>query len=174
MQRRAIVIVAAAAIALAATFVDLEACGDKFVRLGQSSRLKNYYSVHPASILIYQSAKPNAKGVEKFRALLSKAGHSPDFVSHGVNVAAIVAGGKYDIVIANYEDAAAIRAQLASKPGGPDVLPILYKQSKSVIAQVEADYHCALFDNMGPHEILGEVDHAILTRQKGPSASATK
>jgi hypothetical protein len=174
MRRRAIVIVAAAAFVSAATTIDLGACGDKFIRLGQSSRLKDYKSVHPSSILIYQSAKPNAKGVEKFRALLSKAGHTPVFAPHDFDVASLVVSGKFDVVIANYEDAAAIRAQLRSKPGAPDVVPILYKQPKSVIAQVEADYHCALFDNMAPHQILDEIDHAILTRLKGPSLAATK
>ena len=36
--------------------IDLGACGDKYARVGRSSRLKAYAPLYPASILVYAPA----------------------------------------------------------------------------------------------------------------------
>ena len=168
MRRRALVVAAVVVAALAGTSDQLAACGDKFLRPGRSPRLSNYASIHPSAILVYQPAQPDAKGIEAFRTLLKRAGHTPVFVTHGTDVAPVAASASYALVIANYAEAAAIKEQLRSLPGRPDVLPILNKPSKAVAAQAAQEYHCLLTPhNMTERDALEEIDHALAVRLKG-------
>jgi hypothetical protein len=167
-MRRGTLAVTALAAALVGNVVDLDACGDKFLRVGRSPRLQNYASIHPSSILVYQPARPDAKGVKAFEKMLSRAGHKPVFVTHGTDISRAVTDGSYALVIVNYSDAATVGVQLRSLPAGPDVLPILNGPSKSVLAQARAEYHCLLTPhNMTERDALEEIDHAIEVRLKG-------
>ena len=169
MGRRAVVI-AAVASALTCMSQDLDACGDKFLRLGQSARLKAYASIHPTSILVYQPATPDPKGVKAFKELLNRAGHTVVFVPHGTGIAQAVAAARYDLVITDYADAATLKEQLQPLPGRPDVLPMLRKSSKALAAQAEKEYHCLLTPDMTKYDALVEIDHAIELRLKAAAS----
>ena len=168
--------VAALAIALVSTSADLGACGDKYLRVGRSARLKGYAAIHPASILVYRPLNSTAKGVKEFEALLKRAGHNPIFVQNGTALAQLVAGARYDLVIADYADAAAITQQLRSVAARPDVLPMLDNPSKELAARARMEYqHLLTPHNMTRYDALDEIDHVMDLRLKGtPAASAIK
>jgi hypothetical protein len=176
MRKNCALVVAIAIAALACTSVDLGACGDKFLRVGRSARLKGYASIHPATILVYQPPNATDKRLKEFETLLKQAGHKPVFVPNGARLAAVVAGGKYDLVIADYGDAATIKEQLRSLPARPDVLPILDKPSKALLAQAEKEYHCLIKpQSMTKYDALEEIDHALDMRLRDvASPSAVK
>lgn len=171
MRRRAIVIATAAA-ALACTAVDLGACGDKFLKVGQSTQVRRYAAIHRASILVYTPANATKAGVKFYEGLLKGAGHKPVVVKHGAAIAQVVAGGKYDLVIADYSDAATVKAQLQSILAKPDVLPILDGSSKALAAQAEKEYLFLIRPgSMTPFDALDEIEHAMERRLGGASSA---
>src|SRR6185295_16734601 len=146
MRRRAIAVVTTA-IALFCISADLGACGDKFLRIGRSARLKNYNSIHPASILLYRKATSKDKDVKDFEAQLKKAGHKAVVVPHGSAIATLVSTGKFDLIIADRKDMEALKAELRSVTAPPGFVPLVDKPSKEYLAQVTKEYHCVLVQN---------------------------
>ena len=172
MRRRAMIIAAVAA-ALTSTSVDLGACGDKYLSAGRGTRIRAYQSIHPATILLYRSANSTAEGVKFYDELLRGAGHTPVFVKHGASIADVIASRKYDLIIASYDDAETVKAQLASAPTKPDVLPILYKPTKTVAAQAARDYQFLLTpDKMTKYDALDQIDHVMERRLSNGSTPA--
>ena len=72
MLRRMLAAGVVATVAL--TAIDLGACGDKFLRPGRSGRWQNYAAMHPAAILLYQSATAKPEVLKAWQAMLKKAG----------------------------------------------------------------------------------------------------
>lgn len=174
-MRRPAMCVAALATVLAGTSVDLDACGDKFARVGHSARQRGYAAIHRASILVYKPATPSAEGAREFEDMLTRAGHKPVFIAHGTDVGRAAASAHYDLVIASYADAAAIKEQLRSLPSRPDVVPMIVKKpAKALEAQAEKEYHAILAPyRMNKFDALKEIDHAMATRLKGMTSPGT-
>jgi len=169
------VIVASAAVVGFTTTLDLHACGDKYLRVGHSARLKGYAAMHPAAILVYQPATPDLKGAKEFEEMLLRAGHKPVFVPHGSDIVRAASSAKYDLLIANYADAPAILEQLRLLPARPDIVPMIVKKpSKDVEAQIKSGYHCLLAPyRMTKFDALEEIDHAMATRQKAMASTGS-
>jgi len=173
MLRRLLVVGTVAAVVGSAS-ADLRACGDKFVRAGRSARAKGYAAIHPASILIY---KPNAspKGLKEFESLLRKAGHKPVALKDAAGLAEMLSANKYDVIIAEYADTAAIKEQLSSASVQPGLLPILHNPTKAEEAEVGKHYSCFLKpEKMTKYDALEEIDHLMQIRLKGPVAAASR
>jgi hypothetical protein len=170
MAKYAVIVVTLVA-ALSTATADLQACGDKYLRVGHSARRRGYAAVHPASILVYKPKNATAKGVKEFDALLKRAGHKPVFLQNGTDLAPAVAAGRYDLVIAAYADAGAIRQQLQSIAGRPDIVPVLDEPTKALAAEAAKEYHCLITPrSMTKYDALAEIDHAMEVRLKGTSA----
>ncbi len=142
--------------------VDLGACGDKFLRVGRSARFRRYAAVHPAAILIYKPAHATRAGIDELKRILTQAGHRTEAIDRGTNLTSALAATHYDLVIADYADAAQIRNDLGTSPSKPEVLPILDKPSKAVEAEAEKQYACLI----KPHEMtkfdaLAEIDRLM-------------
>ena len=173
MLRRLLVVGTVAAVVGSAS-ADLRACGDKFVRAGRSARAKGYAAIHPASILIY---KPNAtaKGIKEFERLLKKAGHKPFALKDRAALADTLASAKYDVIIADYADTAAIKGQLSSASAEAGLLPSLHNPTKAEEADIGKQYHCVLKpEKMTKYDALEEIDHLMQIRLKGPAAAASR
>ena len=153
--------------------VDLSACGDKFLRVGRSARFRGYAAVHPASILIYKSATSTPAGIKELESLLRRAGHTPLAVENGAALTQTFAATHFDLVIAEYADAGRIKSQLESVPSRPEVLPILYKPTKTAAAEAEKEYRFLLKPHaMNKAEALKEIDHVMSLRLNGTAAMA--
>ena len=154
--------------------VEPNACGDKFLRMGRSARLRGYAAIHPASILIYAPARATTSSTRQFETLLKRAGHTPHVVPHGTNLSDAIATTSYDVVIAAFADTSALERLLESLSSRPDVLPILYKPTPEVSAAAAATYHCRLEpERMTKHEALAEIDH-LMERRLAARASAAR
>lgn len=158
--------------ALASTPIDLDACGDKFVRVGRGARFRGYAAVHRAAILIYVPATANSAGVKELEALLKRAGHRPVVAQRGTSMAQ-TAAHRFDLVIATYTDALAVRDELRAVPARPDVLPILYKASREMQAEAKTKFsHLLVPDAMSKVEALAEIDRLMERRHESEPAVA--
>ncbi len=165
MFRRALAIVLAAVGVLATA--ELDACGDKFLRPGRSSRMRNYAAMYRASILLYPSAKANPAVLSAWEKMLKHAGHTSQVVKNG-DLQGTVANGKYDLIISDYRDAAKIAEAFHSIPVAPDILPVLSNASKTVVEAVKKTYsHVIDADAMDRYQALAEIDRVMETRIKG-------
>src|SRR5262245_5155898 len=152
--------------------IDLDACGDKFLRVGRSARYHRYAAIHPASILIYSPATASPKGVSELEKLLKRAGHRPQTVSHGTAIHATVANGQFDLVIAAYADAGQLEQELTAMPSRPALLPILVKPTPEVAAAAARAYpHRLEIDAMTKAEALAEIDELMAARRHGVARS---
>jgi hypothetical protein len=152
-------------IMLVVASADLDACGDKFLRVGRSARFRRYAAVHPAAILIYAPADSTPAGIKEFEAILKRAGHKPVALPNGADLSQALAAAPYDLVIAGYDDTSRIREELRAIPSRPNLLPILYKPSKAAAEQAQRDFVCLIKpDAMTKYDALGEIDRLMQLR----------
>ena len=172
-MRRAFAIVVFTAAVVAAASADLDACGDKFLRVGRSARFRRYAAVHPAAILIYAPADSTPAGIKEFEAILARAGHRTVALANGADISRALAAAPYDVVIAGYADSGRIREDLRSVPSHPGLLPILYKPSPAVAQEAEREYVCLIKPHaMTKYDALAEIDRLMQLRlEHGTAAS---
>lgn len=167
-------ILAAVAVAslVAAATADLDACGDKFLRVGRSARFHRYAAAHPAAILIYAPADSTPSGIKEFEAILKRAGHRPVALPHGADVAQALAATPYDVVIADYGDSGKIRGSLRNVESRAGLLPILYKPSKAVAEEAEREFSCLIKPHaMTKYDALAEIDRLMELRLQATPAA---
>jgi len=170
MQRRAF-IAAVGAVVLGRS-IDLDACGDKFLRVGRSARFRRYAAVHPSAILIYSPANATRAGVEELKATLKRAGHNAVTLDHRASVAAALAASQYDVVIADYGDTERLKTDLQSAASQAALLPILDKAPRSVEAEARHQYPFLLTPHvMTKYDALAEIDRLMDTKHRGVNPS---
>jgi len=158
-----------------AASIDVGACGDKFLRVGRSSRFRRYAAVHPATILIYKPVNSTPAGIEALKAILKQAGHKPVAIDNGSGFLGAVNAGDYDLVIADYGDAPEIKKDLQSASSKPALLPILYKPTRAVEAEAEKQYVCLIKPHaMTKYDALAEIDRLMRLRLTGSPTASTK
>jgi hypothetical protein len=169
--RRILTLIAVAAV-LATVTADLDACGDKFLRVGRSARFRRYAAVHPAAILIYTPADATPDGIKEFEAILKRAGHRPVTLPNGADIAQALAAAPYDVVIANFSDSNLVRDRIRAAASPASLLPILYKPTKAVAEQAERQFICLIKpDAMTKYDALAEIDRLMQQRlQTTPAA----
>jgi hypothetical protein len=169
--RRILTAVAVAAIVTAVT-ADLDACGDKFLRVGRSARFRRYAAVHPAAILIYSPADSTPAGIKEFEAILTRAGHKTLALANGADISQALSAAPYDLVIADYSDSNRVRDDLRAAASKAGLLPILYKPSKSVAEQAEREFTCLIKPHaMTKYDALAEIDRLMQLRQHVAAAA---
>lgn len=165
-----VLIVTILMMALAAT--DLTACGDKFLRVGRSSRFRAYASVHPSAILVY-APRWTKHGIADMEEILKRAGHRPVTVTTHEAMVKAVADTGYELVITMYPDAPTVKRDLASVAAKPALLPIVFKATKAQAADAEATYACLLRpEKMTPFQALQEIDRVLDLRIKEHDTAA--
>ena len=170
MRRR--VFITSLIAATAAGSIDLDACGDKFLRVGRSARFRRYAAVHPGSILIYSPVNATRAGIDELKAMLKRAGHHPVALDRGASVSAALAASRYDVVIAEYLDADRLKVALQSAASQAALLPILEKPSQAVEIQAMRQYAFLIKPHaMTKYDALAEIDRLMASRSRGTDAS---
>jgi hypothetical protein len=150
------------------------ACGDKFLRIGRSPRFRRYASVHPAAILVY-APRWTPKGRTAFEALLRQGGHQPLTVTTPAAMKQAFATGKYEMVIADHADTAAVRDEIAGAESKPPILPVVYKGKKAEQEAARSTYGCVLRpEKMSNFQALAEIDRLFDLQVKGQSAAGPR
>jgi len=164
MLRRAVALVLGAVVVL--TGAELNACGDKFLRPGRSSRMRSYAAMHRASILLYPSAKADPSIVSAWEKMLRQAGHKSQVVRNG-DLEGTVANGKYDLIISDYRDAAKIAQAFHATRVAPGILPVVSNVSKAVAEELKKTYEYVIdADAMDRYQALAAIDRVMDVRVK--------
>jgi DNA-binding NtrC family response regulator len=170
MRRR--VFITALIAATAASSIDLDACGDKFLRVGRSARFRRYAAVHPASILIYSPVNATRAGIDELKAMLKRAGHNPVALDRHASVSAALAASRYDVVIADYLDVDRLKVDLQSAASQAALLPILDKPGKAIETEAARQYGFLIKPHaMTKYDALAEIDRLMESRSRGTDAS---
>jgi hypothetical protein len=167
MSRR--LIIGLTAITLS-SWVDLSACGDKFLRVGRSGRFQRYAAVHASSILIYSPAASTRAGIDELKALLKRAGHKAVALERTASVPAALAAAPYDVVIADIRDADRLTADLRSASSRALLLPIV-NQAPQPAAAAPGPYAFSIRPQaMTKFDALAEIDRLLDARSQTAAA----
>jgi hypothetical protein len=165
----ALLLIAAAFFCLGSQKVS--ACGDKFLVVGRGARLQRAYcAIRPATILVYvnpKSERAAAMRDPQFEKALTLAGHKPQIVSDLSKVGELVGAGHFDIVLADFADAAAVERQLGTAAMKPALLPIMYKPSETEITAAVQHFGAILKAPDRITHFLSVIDDVVKARQKG-------
>lgn len=155
---------------------DLQACGDKYSRVGASSRLKGYRPLYPTSVLVFSPAGAKKADVDGFKKFLLKTGYTPTFVAHGSDVARSIANGKYELLVVHYDDASIVRSVAAGIPGAPSIVTILPEKSKKLEPEArKTNEHVITPHSMSKWDALEELDRVMAARVKpSPAPDASR
>jgi len=146
---------------------DLDACGDKFARVGSSSRLKAYKPMFPASILVFTPAGATSKAMAQLGQLLRDGRHTVTIIPHRSDVSTFLATGKYDLVLVHNDDASIVRGVAATLPGAPSIVPILPERSKKLESDVRRTFPYVITPySMSKWDALEKMDQAMIARVK--------
>src|SRR6476620_5210996 len=106
---------------------DLLACGDKFLVAGRGTRYQRPKNARAASVLIYanpSSGLPAALKQVKVDSVLKHEGHRSTTVETFDQLSAILAGGRFDVVVAASSVAPEVEKLLGGSPDRAVVLAL--------------------------------------------------
>jgi ABC-type amino acid transport substrate-binding protein len=137
------------------------ACGEGQFNMGQGLRYQGYLAPHPASVLVYDSGASEHKALY---AGLQKAGHKVTVVGTADAMSQALQAGRYDVVIADFDDAAALqsRAGTSAKPG---VLPVVARNRRNA-PEVSSRFKLFLLDGASLGQYLKGINQLLSMRVK--------
>lgn len=149
-------------------FVSVEcatACGDKFLLVGRGARYqRGYVSVHPGSVLLYaNTALTSARGL---RAALKLAGHQVTVANNRSELDAALRTGKYDVLLADTTESAALTRDVENLAAKPVVVPVLAERTPRVRASSGREF-CILNTENRQRHALAVLDDILGAKLKG-------
>ena len=170
--------VAAAVVFLAVGSLGSEAvsaCGDKFLLLGRGMRFQRAYAaIHPARILLVvpaKSVKVAAVRDPRLKSALEMAGHKVK-VGQAAKLADVLAGSRYDIILAGRADAMGIPATLAAGSGKPSVIGVLEDSEAAEVTARRLGLDAVLKTPQPLTDILRVLDD-VMTARRDRARAAT-
>lgn len=144
-------------------------CGDKLLVLGRGVRFQGDKPSQSASILLYLHAGSPATaavGDPKFQSALRDAGHKLQAVGTREELDQALKTGKYDIVLTDFADAAALEPSAQASPSKPVLLPAVFNGTKAEAAAAEKQYGCVLKMPGRTGHYLAMIDKAMELKSK--------
>ena len=141
------------------------ACGDKFLVIGRGAR-RVPKARHPAAVLLYlrpASSLPLAAKEMRLETTLRQAGHAVETLAEPASLREALAARRYDFVLADLADAAAVEKAAEDAGGRPQVVPVAYKASPETLRASESQH--ALVIHAGKSlSYLAALDQAMALR----------
>lgn len=106
---------------------DLLACGDKFLMSGRGTRYQRPKNARAASVLIYAnpaSGLPKALRDVPVDAVMKTGGHRATTVETFEQLSTILAGGRFDVIIASSSVAGSVSQLLGGAPDAAVIVPV--------------------------------------------------
>jgi len=145
---------------------DMEGCGDKYLSVGRGARYqRGYVSIRPVSIAVVRNG---AAARKDFLSRLKLAGHRVDVVDDVAKLSARLAASRFDVVLADYADAAAVNRSIPHTANAPLFLPVVDAKSPDATA-AHRQYGCLLSGDSKSKErnFLAVLDEAVESSRKG-------
>jgi hypothetical protein len=145
------------------TGADLLACGEKFLAVGRGTRYQRPKSFRAASILIYANPSTGLQAALKglpVESALKHEGHRTTMVETPEQLSAILASGRFDVILVSSGDAAAVEKLLGEGPDAPVVLAFCGKASGKEPKEADKTVSCV---KTPPKErsLLEAIDRAV-------------
>jgi hypothetical protein len=166
MSRRIRLVGVLAALGLM-TGADLLACGDKFLVAGRGTRYQRPKNARAANVLIYDNAAsglPAALDKVPVDTLLKREGHTTTRVSTLDQLSALVAGGRFDVVLVANTVATAVQQLLGQAADAPVMVAFCIKPGADNAAQAKAP--CSVKTPPKERSLLEAIDKAVLTHDR--------
>jgi hypothetical protein len=140
---------------------DLLACGEKFLVSGRGTRYQRPKNFRAASILIYANPSSGLEAaLQKMpvESVLKREGHRFTTVATPEQLSAILASGRFDVVLAASSDAPTVERLFGGRPDAPIVLSFCVKGQEQPVAEGAA---CSLKAPPKEHRLLDAIDKAV-------------
>ena len=155
---------------------DLAACGDKFLVASRGTRFQRAGLVRrPASVLVYAAPSSRMAGTVTQLSIadaLTKVGYRPTVVTDGAEMARQLREGRWDLVLVDLADAAALPPGGGTMPA-PAVVTVAYDVSGNALSQARRSYDAVIKTPGRSRAVVDAVDEALFDRALRP-ASGTK
>jgi len=148
------------------TGADLLACGDKFLVAGRGTRYQRPKNARAASVLIYANPSTGLEAALRklpVESVLKREGHRSTKVEAPEQLSAILAGGRFDVVLAASGDAPAVEELLGGGPDAPIVLAVCLKGAGQEKPAAGKGSSC-LKAPPKEHSLLEAIDKAVERR----------
>jgi hypothetical protein len=153
-----IIVVPAAAPALA--------CGDKFLLVGRGARYqRGFVSLHPGTLLLL--ANTPATTPRGLRAALKLAGHHLTVASSLAEIEPALKKAKYDVVLADSSETAAVERDVVSIANPPIVIPVIAAKAAAPEKSGSGKEFCVLRTGNRQRHPLAILDDVLGSKQKG-------
>ena len=119
---RPVLIGAACAGLLLSAAGDALACGDKFLVSGRGTRYHRPKTARAASIVVYGPVELSGKST--LESVLKREGHRSTVVGTAEQLAALLAGGQFDVVLVAANVLEAVTRLVTAAPDAPAVVPL--------------------------------------------------
>jgi hypothetical protein len=121
-MNRCILATAALASSLALASPSAKACGEGQFNMGQGLRYQGYLAPHAATVLVYDDGATDRKALY---AGLQKAGHKVTVVESADAMSQALRANRYDVLIADFDDAVTVQSHAAGAGTKHGVLPVV-------------------------------------------------
>ena len=141
---------------------DLLACGDKFLVTGRGTRYQRPKNARAANVLIFAnpaSGLPATLESAHVDSLLKREGHRSTTVETLDQLAAILAGGRFDVVLAASSVVATVEKLLSGEADAPVVVAFCVKPAAG-------EPPCAVKTPPKERAVLEAIDKAVLKYDK--------
>lgn len=152
---------------------DLAACGDKFLVASRGTRFQRAGLVRrPASVLVYAAPSSRMSGMVSQLGVaeaLSKVGYRPTIVTDAGEMARQLRDGRWDLVLLDLADAAALASTGGPTPA-PAVVTVAYDATGDAIARARRTYEGVIKKPGRSRAVVDAVDDALFARALRPVA----
>lgn len=138
------------------------ACGDKFLVIGRGAR-RVPKARYPAAVLLYLrpgSSLPMAAKEMRLEATLRQAGHGVETLIEPASLREALAARRYDFVLVDLADAAAVQKAAEGSAPHPQVVPVAYKASRETLQASESQHDIVIRAGKSL-SYLAELDQAM-------------
>ena len=125
------------------TSIDANACGESLFRVGRGVAYRAQTAPLPGNVLVVAPSAQSKELAEK----LSAAGHKVRVVDSPEQVAEEIRSGKYDVVLASYNDRQMIAADSSGVAKAPAYIPVATEDSQKAVAAKEYPRSLSLDDD---------------------------
>jgi len=136
------------------------ACGEGQFNMGQGLRYQGYLAPHPATVLVYDDGASDRKALY---AGLQKAGHKVTVVGSADAMSQALRAGRYDVVIADFDDAAALQSRAVGTSNKPGVLPVVARNRRNA-PEVSSQFKLFLLDGASLGQYLKSINQLLSLR----------
>jgi CheY-like chemotaxis protein len=155
-----IIAIAALGFSLALACPSARACGEGQFNMGQGLRYQGYLAPHPASVLVYDNSGDSDR--KALYAGLQKAGHKVTVVRSADAMSQALQAGRYDVVIADFDDAAALQSR-AGRSAKTGVLPVVARNRRNA-PEVSSQFKLFLLDGASLGQYLKGINQLLSMR----------